>query len=468
MSASANPSLWAYPELAAALGHAPVAGPDISGIAIDSRQIAPGELFVALAGDPGPRFTPTSRSDRDGHDFIADAVAKGAAAVLAHRPGEYRVPTLLVENTLDGLWQLGRAARQRLAGPTIAVTGSSGKTTAKSFFAAALDAFATPGSLNNHLGVPLSLARTPRDAAAVIEIGTNHPGEIGPLARLAAPDVAVLLNVGPAHIENFGSLAAIRREKAAIAEGLGEAGTLVRAASVAVDFPGRTLTFGGAEDAADVRLLNVAETDAPEQSAVAELATPAGTVTAPVPGGGAHRAESVAATAAVLLALNLPLDQLQRLAALTVPRGRGNTFQAGGVLVVDESYNANPASMAATLRAFASRPGAAGTRRVAILGDMLELGDGAEGYHAELAAHCEGLSGVFCVGERMQALHAVLPSGQRLGHVLAADKALAEGCASVLQPGDAVLVKGSNGIFWVADFVAALGAALRRKYGDGR
>lgn len=464
MSASANPSLWAYPELAAALGHAPAPGPDVTGIAIDSRQIAPGELFVALAGDPGPRFTPTSRSDRDGHDFIADAVAKGAAAVLAHRPGEYGVPTLLVEDTLDGLWQLGRAARQRLAGPTVAVTGSSGKTTAKSFFAAALDAFATPGSLNNHLGVPLSLARTPRDAAAVIEIGTNHPGEIGPLARLAAPDVAVLLNVGPAHIENFGTLAAIGREKAAIAEGLGEADTLVRAARVAVDYPGRTVTFGGPKDAADVRLLDVAEAGAQGQSAVAELATPAGTVTAPVPGGGEHRAESVAAAAAVLLALNLPLDQLQRLAALTVPRGRGNTFQAGGVLIVDESYNANPASMAATLRAFASR---SGTRRIAILGDMLELGDGAEGYHAELAAHCEGLSGVFCVGERMQALHAALPSGQRLGHVLAADQALAERCARVLQPGDSVLVKGSNGIFWVADFVAALGAALQREHGNG-
>lgn len=464
MSASANPNLWAYPELVAALGHAPAPGPNITGIAIDSRQIAPGELFVALAGDPGPRFTPTSRSDRDGHDFIADAVAKGAAAVLAHRPGEYGVPTLLVEDTLDGLWQLGRAARQRLAGPTVAVTGSSGKTTAKSFFAAALGAFATPGSLNNHLGVPLSLARTPRDAAAVIEIGTNHPGEIGPLARLAAPDVAVLLNVGPAHIENFGSLAAIGREKAAIAEGLGEAGTLVRAASVAVDYPSRTITFGGAEHAADVRLLSVTEADAQEQSAVAELATPAGTVTAPVPGGGMHRAESVAATAAVLLALNLPLDQLQRLAALTVPRGRGNTFQAGGVLVVDESYNANPASMAATLRAFASR---SGTRPIAILGDMLELGDGAEGYHAELAAHCEGLAGVFCVGERMQALHAALPGGQRLGHVAAADRALAERCASVLQPGDSVLVKGSNGIFWVADFVTALGAALQREHGNG-
>lgn len=466
MSAGANPSLWTYRELAAALGQAGAAGPDVSGIGIDSRQIAPGELFVALKGDPGPRFTATSRSDRDGHDFIADAAAKGAAAVLAHRAGNYGVPALLVEDTLDGLWQLGRTARQRLAGPVVAVTGSSGKTTAKSFLAAALDGFATPGSLNNHIGVPLSLARTPRQAAAaVVEIGTNHPGEIGPLSRLAAPDVAVLLNVGPAHIENFGSLAAIRREKGAIAEGLGEAGTLVRAAGVAVDYPGRAITFGTAEEAADVSLLGVAE--GPGEGTVATLATPVGRITAPVPGGGAHRAQSVAAAVAVLLALELPLARIQRLAALAVPRGRGNTFEAGGVLIVDESYNANPASMAATLRAFASGAGQIAGRRIAILGDMLELGDDAPAYHAALAEHCRELAGVYCVGERMAALYDALPTAQRLDQAPAATDALAARCASSLEAGDAVLVKGSNGIFWTAGFVAALAAALQRERGDG-
>lgn len=466
MSGGATPSLWTYPELAAALGQGGAAGPDVSGICIDSRQIAPGELFVALKGDPGPRFTATSRSNRDGHDFIADAVAKGAAAVLAHRAGSHGAPTLLVEDTLDGLWQLGRAARQRLAGPVVAVTGSSGKTTAKGFLAAALDGFATAGSLNNHIGVPLSLARAPRQAtAAVVEIGTNHPGEIGPLARLTAPDVAVLLNVGPAHIENFGSLDAIRREKAAIAEGLGSGGTLVRAASVAVDFPGRTITFGAAEEAADVRLIGVGE--GPGEGAAAELATPSGTIAAPVPGGGMHRAQSVAATAAVLLALHLPLDRLDRLAALAVPRGRGNSLEAGGVLIVDESYNANPASMAATLRAFAGGAESVPGRRIAILGDMLELGDDAPAYHAALAQHCAGIAGVFCVGERMGALYDVLPSAQRLGQAAAASDALATRCAGFLEPGDAVLVKGSNGIFWAAGFVAALATALQREHGDG-
>lgn len=458
-----NTLLWAFPELTAALGQSAAAGPDVSGICIDSRRIAPGDLFVALAGDPGPRFSVASRSDRDGHDFIADAVAKGAAAVLASRPGDYGVPALMVENTLDGLWRIGGAARRRLAGPVVAVTGSSGKTTAKSFVAAALDAFATPGSLNNHIGVPLSLARTPREAAAaVLELGTNHPGEIAPLSQLAAPDVAVLLNVQPAHIGHFGSLAAIRREKAAIAAGLGRDGTLVRAASVAVDHPGPTIAFGNANEAADVRLLAVA--DVPGEGTVAELATPAGPATAPVPGGGRHRAESVAAAAAVLLALQLPLDNLARLAALSVPEGRGNILAVGGVRIVDESYNANPASMTATLRAFASAAsaGVAGGRRIAVLGDMFELGADSERYHSALAAECRDLSGVFCVGERMSALYATLPTTQRLGHVEAADSALAELCAAALRPGDSVLVKGSNGVFWASGFVALLAAALHR------
>ena len=457
--------LWSFSELAAALGQRAAAGPDVAGICIDSRRIAPGELFVALAGDPGPRFSATSRSNRDGHDFIADAVAKGAAAVLASRPGDYAVPALVVKDTLDGLWQLGRAARRRLRGAVVAVTGSSGKTTAKSFLAAALDAFATPGSLNNHIGVPLSLALAPPEApAAVLEIGTNHPGEIGPLSQLAAPDVAVLLNVQPAHIGHFGSLAAIAQEKAAIAEGLGSHGTLVRAASAMVDHPARTIVFGNADEAADVRLLGVtegADGAGGSERAVAELATPSGRTTAPVPGGGRHRAESVAAAAAVLLALDLPLANLARLSTLTVPQGRGNTFLAGGVRIVDESYNANPTSMTATLRAFAAAPPPGGARRFAVLGDMLELGADSARYHEALAADCHGLSGLVCVGKRMGALYAALPPAQRLGHVEAADAALAERCAELLRPGDSVLVKGSNSVFWANGFVAALAAALR-------
>lgn len=420
------------------------------GIAIDSRLTERGDLFVALPGDPGPRFQATSRSDRDGHDFVPHAVAKGAAALLVHRaiadPG---IAQLQVADTLDGLWALGRAARERIDGPVVAVTGSSGKTTFKSFAAAALDAFATSGSLNNHIGVPLSLARTPRDAtAAIYEIGTNHPGEIEPLARLARPDVAVLLNVHPAHIENFGSLDAIRKEKTTIALGLQPGGTFVRPSHI--DGPGRSITFG-TDAHADIRLVRSAAT-------VAEFETPVGPFECTVPGGGEHRAMSVCALAAVLIALDLPLDRLHRLVDEAVPKGRGNRASVHGVTVVDESYNANPASMAATLTAFGTERG----RRIAILGDMLELGEGAPGYHADLAEHCGPLDGVFCAGEQIRILYDALPAAQRLGFAGRPDAAFVQLCAAALRPGDRVLVKASNGIFWANGFVDALVAALDR------
>lgn len=452
--------LWSYRELADALGLPATNSADVTGVCIDSRRIAPGDLFVALPGDPGPRFHPSARSDRDGHDFAHDAVAKGAAAVLVHRPGNYGAPTLLVDDTLDALWTLGRAARRRLRCPVVAVTGSSGKTTFKSFAAKALDGFATDGSLNNHIGVPLSLARTPSDArAAVCEIGTNHPGEIEPLARLAAPDVAVVLNVHPAHIEHFGSVEAIRREKVSIASGVVSGGAFVRPAHLAADDSGRTLTFGDSA-AADVRNLGLRD----EGRVVALLADGERTE-CPVPGGGEHRAMSVCALGAVLRALGRPLSTLERLADVPVPRGRGNRLTAGGVTIVDESYNANPASMAATLTMFRNGSGA---RRIAVLGDMLELGEDAPRYHAELAPLCAGLHGVFCVGPRMRTLHDALPAPLRLGCVEEADDAFVAVCAQALAASDQVLIKGSNGVFWAAGFVERLAAALAAQDGGAK
>ena len=443
--------LWSYQALARAVNAASAEGPDVFGIGIDSRLTEPGDLFVALTGDPGSRFQASARSDRDGHDYASNAVEKGAVAVLAHRKGDYGAPTLMVEDTLDGLWDIGRAARRRLDGPAIAVTGSSGKTTFKSFAATALGAFATSGSLNNHIGVPLSLARTPRDAdAAVFEIGTNHPGEIEPLARLVQPDVAVLLNVHPAHIENFGTLEAIRREKVSIAKGLRPGGVFVHPFGIAPDHGGRCIAFGP-ESTADVRLVEVAD-------GFAKVESPAGSVRVPVPGGGPHRAMSVCAVAAVLVALEVPLKLLERLRRQGVPRGRGNRVEVAGVTIVDESYNANPASMAATLDAFCGEP----ARRLAILGDMRELGPDTARYHAELAVHCNGLDGVFCVGEAIKALYETLPPEIQRGANDRADEAFAAYCAERLRPGDRVLVKGSNAVFWTNDFVAALVRELER------
>ena len=444
--------LWSYQALATAVDAAGAEGPDVFGIGIDSRLTEPGDLFVALTGDPGPRFQPSTRSERDGHDYARNAVEKGAVAVLAHREGDYGAPTLLVKDTLDGLWNIGRAARRRLDGPAVAVTGSSGKTTFKSFAAAALGGFATSGSLNNHIGVPLSLGRTPRDAdAAVFEIGTNHPGEIEPLARLVEPDVAVVLNVHPAHIENFGSLEAIRREKVSIAKGLRSGGVFVHPVALVPDHDGRCITFG-AEPRADVRLVDVADD-------VAEIETATGRVHVPVPGGGAHRAMSVCAVAAVLVALGVPLKLMERLRRLGVPPGRGTRIEVAGVTIIDESYNANPASMAATLDAFSREP----PRRLAILGDMRELGHDTARYHAELAGHCSGLEGVFCVGHAIKELFDALPARLRHGASERADAAFAAYCAERLRPGDRVLVKGSNAVFWTNDFVATLVREVQRR-----
>ena len=446
--------LWRWQELRSALGLAAEEGPDIGGFAIDSRLLSPGDLFVALLGDPGPRFYASSASERDGHDFVADAIRRGAAGVLVHRDERYGAPTLRVPDTLDGLWALGRHRRSRLACPIAAVTGSSGKTTCKEFLAGVLGAFATGGSFNNHIGVPLSLASTPVDAAAAVyEIGTNHPGEIAPLSRLAAPNVAIVLNIHPAHIEFFEGLDGIRREKLSIAEGLGADGVLVRNEQVQPqgDAP-RTLTFGR-EASADVRLVAV-------DGDRARLATPEGIIAAPVPGGGQHRAMSVAACAAALLALGLPLAQLERLSAAKLPKGRGNRIEVGGVTVIDDSYNANPASMKAALLALAAERSGRGARRVAVLGEMLELGDGGERFHRQLATDCQGLDHVFCIGSGMVPLHEELGAMGNVQWLPQADADFAAACARTLRPGDTVLVKGSNRVFWAKGFVDALVAAL--------
>ena len=447
--------LWTWAELAAAVGVRPAAGPDLTGISIDTRTLRPGDLFVALPGDPGPRFNVSHRSTRDGHDFLPHAFAAGAAGALVHRPEAADGPTIAVRDTLDALWQLAHAARGRFRGKVAAVTGSSGKTTAKTLLHAALaDAFATGGSLNNHLGVPLSLARTPRGQAfAVYEIGTNHPGEIEPLARLAEPDVAIVLNVHPAHIEFFPDMAALRREKLSIAKGLRGGGRLVCLDTLkeGADVAAPTLTFG-LSAAADVYL---AEFD----GATAVLHTPAGAVRAPVPGGGEHRALSVAAVTAALIALGVDPQVVSRLAHVAPPAGRGNRIQAGAVTLIDDSYNANPASMAAALGSLAAAAPRSG-RTIALLGEMLELGADSDRLHAELAPHCRGIDGVLCVGAAMAALHERLPAGQRLGHVEDAAALDAASVAGLLEAGDMALLKGSNRVFWARGFAAALRTEL--------
>ena len=443
-------SLWRWPELCAAAGAPITDGPDIDGIAIDSRTVTGGDLFVALPGDPGPRFHVSQRSARDGHDFVGAAFEAGAAGALVRRDVRGGMPRIVVNDTIDALWDLARAARKRLGGRALAVTGSSGKTTVKSFMAQALGAFSTPGSLNNYLGVPLSLARTPTDARfAVYEIGTSHPGEIAPLARLASPDVAVVLNVHPAHIAYFADLGALTREKLSIADGLPVGGTLVCLDTLDPD-PGalqpgtRVLTFGAGPNA-DVRLLGSA-------GGVAVLSTPAGPVETEIPGGGEHRALALAAAAAAIVALGEDPARIGRIDADAVPAGRGNRVAIGAVTLIDDSYNANPASMAAALRSLGAEAG----RTIAVLGEMFELGDDGDRLHAGMAQACRGVDRVVCVGGAMHALYDRLPGHQRLAYFESPDEIDTDVIADALRPGDVLLLKGSNRVFWSRDFARVL------------
>ncbi len=452
--------LWEWSALSAGLADVECEGTPaqpIQRVVIDSRVVEPGDLFVALPGDPGPRFNPSYRSSVDGHDFVVSAYRAGAAAAMVHRVSasmrEAQVPLLKVRDTYDGLWALGALARHRFDGTVVAVTGSSGKTTAKQFLAFALEAYAPPGSLNNHIGVPLTLANVPAPTraggtwAAILELGTNHPGEIEPLARLAAPDYAVLLNVQDAHIENFANRAALVDEKVSIFKGLKDTAHAISLDTLELDFG---YTFGTTRRA-HARITNL-EGDRVKLQVLGK------TFTARVPGGGEHRALTVAMT---VLCAELTGHDPGLACALPhelVPKGRGDERTFGGVTVIDESYNANPASMKATLTAYAKSD--RGGRKWAVIGEMLELGDTTAAAHAALRDHLAPFDGVLCVGEGTRAL--AVSAGWP--HYDEADETLCAHLVEVLQPGDSVLFKGSNRVFWQAGFVTQVQAALTARY----
>lgn len=447
-----NP-LWRWRQLCAALELPAADGPDIEGIAIDSRICGPGDLFVALPGDPGPRFHASSRSGRDGHDFVAHAARNGAAGALIHRDVRSDLPRLHAGDTLDALWALGRARRAQLQGDVVAVTGSSGKTTAKTLLEAALGAFATAGSLNNHLGVPLSLARTPPDvAAAVYEIGTNHPGEIAPLSELARPGIAVVLNVHPAHAEFFAGADELRTEKLSIYKGLEGKQYLVVDESIGLQGLPESLhilKFGSGKGC-HVRLLG-------HNGNEADFRVAGRSVRARVPGGGEHRARLLGAVLCVLSALDRDPAPALTLPENLVPAGRGDVTVAAGIAIVDDSYNANPASMQAALEQLREHRG----RKVAVLGEMLELGEAGPAYHAELAPLCAPIDRVVAVGEGMRPLYERLQPDRAWLWRAQADDALVRTLVNALEAGDRVLVKGSNRVFWAHGFVAKLKAALQ-------
>jgi UDP-N-acetylmuramoyl-tripeptide--D-alanyl-D-alanine ligase len=427
----------------------------ISGVSIDSRTIAPGEAFFAIKGDRV-----------DGHDYVADAIKRGAAVavVAADRAASMPkdAPLAIVQDVLEALRDLGRAARARSGAKIVAVTGSAGKTGTKDALRLALspdgETHASIASFNNHWGVPLSLARLPKGARfAVFELGMNHAGEIEPLVRLVRPHVAIITTIEPVHLEFFPNVEAIADAKAEIFLGLERGG----AAVLPVDNPqfarltdaaraakvGRIVSFGE-HKTADARLIDAA------------LKADCSTVRASILGEeitfklGAPGRHIVRNSLAVLAAVKLVGADLAlaavALAGLVPPTGRGQRIAleltTGKALLIDESYNANPASMRAAIDVLGQAPIGRRGRRIAILGDMLELGPDAEELHRGLADALVAakVDVVFCAGPLMRELWEALPAAMRGGYAESAAEIESE-VVTAVRGGDAIMVKGSNG-----------------------
>ncbi len=437
-------ALWTAAELHEATGGRFVAPFDASGVSIDTRTIRPGELFIALIGEAG-----------DGHDHAARAIEAGAAGVMTHREIPGIASCLIVDDTLAGLTRLGAFARARFAGRVVGVTGSVGKTTTKEMLRVALSAFgpthAAVASYNNHWGVPLTLARAPRDAVfCVVEIGMNHKGEIAPLAQLAQPHVAVITTVEAAHIGYLGGLEAIAEEKAAILRGLDPTGVAVLPAD-SPWFPllreragaHRVLSFGSAQGAG-ARLLQI-EQDANSSTILVDIAGRELRVRLNAPG--RHMAMNAVSTLGVIAALGLdPVIAGHALEDFAPLPGRGAhrrlMLPGGPALLLDESYNANGASMRAALDVLRLQPAG---RRVAVLGDMLELGEAGPSEHAALAADLvRSADLVFTCGPLMRHLFDAIPNTIRGVHASDA-LSLAPVVTTQVAAGDAILVKGSLG-----------------------
>jgi UDP-N-acetylmuramoyl-tripeptide--D-alanyl-D-alanine ligase len=465
--------LWTVQAMAAAMGAVP-AGPlplSVPGISIDTRTVATGEAFFAIKGD-----------NRDGHEFVEAALAAGAglAVVAADRRDRFPAvaPLLVVADVLDGLRDLARAARARTQAKIVAVTGSVGKTSTKEALRLALGAdgetHASVASYNNHWGVPLSLARCPDTARyAVFEIGMNHAGEIEPLTRLVRPQVAIVTTVEPVHLEFFRSVEAIADAKAEIFLGLEPGGAAVinrdnpqfaRLERAAQDAGVARIVAFGEHARADARLIRCA---LQSEGSTVEARILGTEVTYKLGAPGRHLVlNSLAVLAASALAgADLALAALA-LAKLQPASGRGARISlempGGTALLIDESYNANPASMRAALALLGhSQVGPRG-RRIAILGDMLELGPRGRDLHRELAEAvlANEVDLVFCCGPLMRGLWEALPSG-RQGSYAEASTALEPQVLAAIQPGDAVMVKGSLGSR-MAPIVKALQTRYRR------
>jgi len=475
-------ALWTSADAVAATGGRSTKDWQATGVSIDTRSIEPGDLFVAL------------KDIRDGHEFVAQALEKGAAAALVSRIPEGvsgDAPLLLVDDVLPALEAMGRFARARTTAKIVAVTGSVGKTSTKEMLRTMLagqgHVHAAEKSFNNHWGVPLTLARMPIDSDfAVIEIGMSAPGEIAPLAKMAAPHVAMITTVAPAHLEAFPDVRAIALEKASIFDGLVAGGIGI----VNADLPdtdvllaaldranGLALLFGAADNA-DFRATDIKLVD---DTTIVKATRNDERILFKVQTAGRHFAMNAIGCLAVAEALGIdPTVAALDLAQWVPPAGRGARQTVVMDIVddhlsfdlLDDAFNANPVSMAAAIEVLAASVPKDGIgrhaqgRRIAVLGDMLELGPQEAQLHAEIARYpgMDAVTLVHCVGPRMASLYAALPLHQR-GKWFETAQEMSAAAHSCVDAGDVILVKGSKGSYvsLVVEAIKKLGQVMPQK-----
>ncbi len=449
--------LWTSRDAAVAVSGTPTKNWSATGVSIDSRTVAPGDLFIAIRGP-----------NLDGHCFAGDALSKGAVAAMvdsdwAGAQAETDLSLLIVEDTMEGLKALARAARKRGGARIAAVTGSVGKTSSKDALAHVLAAqgptTATVGNLNNQWGLPLSLARMPAESVyGVFELGMNHAGELTPLSRLLTPDLAIITTVESVHLEFFDSEEAIADAKAEIFAGMDATGVALlnadnrhfeRLRRHALDTGvGRVLSFGES-GGVDYRLVD-SSIDAGGNRVTAEIEGRRLAFRTGAPGRHWALIGVTVLGAAALMGANVDMAA-ESLAGIRAPKGRGTQHRvalsdANGFTVIDESYNASPASMRAAFAVLGAMQPGPGGRRIAVLGDMLELGDDSAALHAGLAADLQAqrVDLVFACGPNMARLIEALPKPMRGRHAAASDALIGPVTAAV-RAGDVVTVKGSLG-----------------------
>jgi UDP-N-acetylmuramoyl-tripeptide--D-alanyl-D-alanine ligase len=469
-------SLWSWEDLVRVTAGAPEGRPTaaVTGFSLDSRSLAPGEIFVAL------------RDARDGHQFVPNAFERGAAAAIVetgYKRAKGDGALLRVPSPLDGLRNIARAARERSQAAIVGVTGSVGKTGTKEALRACLSRIgpthAAEKSFNNHWGVPLTLARMPANTEfGVFEIGMNHAGEITPLTQLVRPHIAIVTTVEPVHLEFFGSVAAIAEAKAEIFLGLEPHGIAILnrdnalfdlLADRALERGARIVSFGRHVEA-DVRP-EVWKVGPDGSDLVVRLGSRR--VAYHIGAPGAHIAQNSLAVIAALGALDVDLDAAAAaFAALKPAKGRGSRVEVavdhGTILVIDESYNANPASMRSALAAIATVPRERCARRIAVLGDMLELGTDSARLHEDLkeAVDAAEVDLVFACGPNMQRLYSVLPAAKR-GKWGETSQELLDPLIATVRAGDLVVVKGSLGSRMAPLVEALLQLGKAREKGGG-